>query len=179
MIFDWQRRKCRVSLLDKVKTVLGLNAGESLHLRPLKNKDLPSVLKIEEKVYDFPWSEQIFKDCLAMNYSSWSFQDNGQLIGYAIISIAVGEAHILNICVDPDKQNAGFGRLFLAELFNVAKYQEAERIFLEVRPSNKAAVTLYEKIGFKQIGRRKGYYPVKDGREDALVYSYDLTAPIE
>lgn len=166
-------------LLDKVKTVLGLDEDDSLHLRPLKNKDLPDVLQIEEKVYGFPWSEQIFKDCLAMGYSSWSLRDNGRLIGYAIVSIAVGEAHILNICVDPDKQNSGFGRLFLAELFSVAKHQGAERIFLEVRPGNKAAVSLYEKIGFKQIGRRKGYYPAGEGREDALVYSYDLTSPIE
>lgn len=163
-----------MSLLDTVKTVLGLDEDDSLHLRPLKNKDLPNVLTIEEKVYGFPWSEQIFKDCLAMGYSSWVLSDDRQLVAYAIVSIAVGEAHILNICVDPDKQKKGFGKMFLLELFQIAKEKEADSIFLEVRPSNSSAVALYKKLGFKQIGIRKAYYPTNDGREDALVFSFDL-----
>lgn len=163
-----------MSIIEKVKKAFGIE-DDSLHLRPLKNKDLPNVLRIEDSVYDYPWSEQIFKDCLAMGYSNWGLHGNGQLIAYAILSIAVGEAHILNICIDPNKQGQGFGRIFLQELFTIAKEKGADSIFLEVRPTNKGAIILYKKLGFTQIGRRKNYYPIKDGREDALVYSCDLT----
>jgi len=160
-------------LIDKVKMAFGVE-DDSLHLRPLKNKDLPDILRIEDSVYDYPWSEQIFKDCLAMGYSNWGLHSEGQLIAYAILSIAVGEAHVLNICIDPDKQGQGFGRMFLQELFKVAKEKGAESIFLEVRPTNKGAIVLYKKLGFTQIGQRKNYYPVEGGREDALVFSYSF-----
>jgi len=166
-----------VSILDKFKTVLGLEEG-ALYIRPLKDKDLPKVLEIEGKAYTFPWSQQIFKDCLSMGYSSWGLIYEGELIAYAILSIAVGEAHVLNICIDPEKQGQGFGRYFLHALFNIAKDKKAERIFLEVRPSNERAVLLYENLGFEKIGERKNYYPTPDGREDALVYSLDLNPSV-
>ncbi|PCI21467.1 MAG: ribosomal-protein-alanine N-acetyltransferase [Piscirickettsiaceae bacterium] len=158
--------------------VLGIEE-QSLFLRALKEKDLPMVLDIEERVYGFPWSQQIFKDCLSMGYSSWALINEGELIAYTVLSIAVGEAHILNICIHPEKQGKGFGRFFLQKLFKIAKDKKAERIFLEVRPSNKAAIDLYKKLGFEKIGQRKAYYPTKDGREDALVYSFDLTSLID
>tara|TARA_R110002096_G_scaffold379_11_gene2362 strand:+ start:9458 stop:9961 length:504 start_codon:yes stop_codon:yes gene_type:complete len=164
-------------LFDKVKTAFS-SKQSGLQLKPLKNTDLPEVLIIEGRVYDFPWSEQIFKDCLAMNYSSWGLMHEGELIGYAILSIAVGEAHVLNICINPNKQGLGFGGHFLQQLFKVAKGKKAERMFLEVRPSNTRAVGLYEKLGFAQIGQRKNYYPAGDGREDALVYSIDLNPTV-
>jgi len=163
----------QLRLIEKVKIAFGIE-NDSLHLRPLRNKDLPEVLRIEDGVYDYPWSEQIFKDCLAMGYSSWGLHNDGELIAYAILSIAVGEAHILNVCIDPNKQGQGFGQMFLQELFQIAKEKGAESIFLEVRPTNKNAIALYEKLGFTQIGRRKNYYPVEGGREDALVLSYSF-----
>lgn len=166
-----------MSLFGKVKTAFS-SKQSGLQLRPLKNKDLAQVLIIEGRVYDFPWSEQIFKDCLAMNYSSWGLMYEGELIGYAILSIAVGEAHVLNICINPNQQGQGFGSHFLQQLFKVAKGSKAERMFLEVRPSNKRAVLLYEGLGFAQIGKRKNYYPAGDGREDALVYSIDLNPTV-
>ena len=67
---------------------------------------------------------------------------------------------------------------FLQQLFKVAKGKKAERMFLEVRPSNTRAVGLYEKLGYAQIGKRKNYYPAGDGREDALVYSIDLNPTV-
>lgn len=146
----------------------------ALYLRPLRENDLPAVMAIEKQVYHFPWSQQIFSDCLLMGYSSWALIYNEELIGYAILSVAVGEAHILNISIQLEKQSQGYGRFFLKKLFVITKEKQAEHVFLEVRPSNKAAVVLYEKLGFKQVGLRKGYYPSDKGREDARVYSYDL-----
>lgn len=148
-------------------------------MRLLTNQDLSAVLAIENQVYDFPWSEQIFKDCLLAGYSSWALIEGDQVIGYALLSIAVEEAHILNICIDPAFQRAGFATTFVKQLFIVARQQKANNIFLEVRPTNIAAVKLYEKLGFKEVGRRKNYYPAKEGREDGLVFTCGLeTKPV-
>ncbi|MFI3177939.1 MAG: ribosomal protein S18-alanine N-acetyltransferase, partial [Methylococcaceae bacterium] len=88
-------------------------------------------------------------------------------------SIAVGEAHILNISVDPVEKNQGIGRKMLENLIDVARGR-AETVFLEVRPSNTAAIALYEDVGFNEIGVRKGYYPAENGREDAIMLALTL-----
>lgn len=163
-----------MTLLRKLQLMLGTAAPDDLYLRTLKEADLTDVITIEKKVYQYPWSHQIFKDCLFIGYSCWALIKDEKLIGYAILSIAVEEAHILNICITPELQKKGLGFHFVEELLKVAIENKAANIFLEVRPSNTAAVCLYEKIGFKEIGRRKGYYPGDNGREDALVLSYDL-----
>jgi ribosomal-protein-alanine N-acetyltransferase len=167
-----------MSLLQSVKSVIGLAEEKELYIRSLKKADLPAVLAIEKLVYKFPWSGQIFKDCVSCSYSNWALIKQGELIGYSILSIAVGEAHILNICIHPDQQGKGLARLFLNDLLTEAKKKNAESVFLEVRPSNAAAVSLYESMGFKQIGQRKNYYPTADGREDAVVYSIDLNPSV-
>jgi ribosomal-protein-alanine N-acetyltransferase len=96
------------------------------------------------------------------------------VIGYGVISVAAREAHILNICIDPDAQSQGHGRRLLRALVRVARAQNAERIFLEVRPSNPRAIALYFDEGFNEIGRRPRYYPAQMGREDAIVMAMEL-----
>lgn len=161
-------------MLARLAALLGLSKKPSLYIRPLKEHDIGAVLAIEEKMYHYPWSESIFKDCLKVGYSNWAYVKNEQLIGYVILSVAAAEAHILNICLDPAYTGKGIGRQFLQETLAIAKKKKAESVFLEVRPSNTVAVKLYKKTGFKQIGQRKNYYPAKEGREDALVLSYQL-----
>ena len=87
--------------------------------------------------------------------------------------MAVGEAHILNISVAPNEQGQGIGRRMLEHLIELAT-GKAETIFLEVRPSNVGAIALYEKMGFNEIGVRKGYYPATHGREDAIMLALEL-----
>lgn len=94
-------------------------------------------------------------------------------MGYSLLSIAVGEAHILNISVDPNEQKQGIGRKMLENLIAVAKGR-AETVFLEVRPTNTVAIALYESMGFNEIGIRKGYYPAENGREDAIMLALQL-----
>jgi ribosomal-protein-alanine N-acetyltransferase len=101
----------------------------------------------------------------------------GEVIGYGVLSVAGGEAHVLNICVAPAEQGRGLGRRILARLLDLARWHHAERVFLEVRPSNTAAVALYHSSGFNEIGRRPNYYPGKRGREDALVMAIELLGP--
>ena len=95
------------------------------------------------------------------------------VVGYSLLSIAVGEAHILNISVDPAEQKQGIGRKMLEHLIEHARGR-AKTIFLEVRPSNTHAIALYEDVGFNEIGIRKGYYPAENGREDAIMLALEL-----
>ncbi|MBL4783722.1 MAG: ribosomal protein S18-alanine N-acetyltransferase [Porticoccaceae bacterium] len=161
-------------MLDQIKQLLGMGEKPPIYLRPLKERDIPDVMAIEKQMYNYPWSEGIFKDCLSIGYYNWAFIKDDVFIGYAILSIAVGEAHLLNICIDPAYQRQGLGRYFVDELILVVREKNADCLFLEVRPSNTVAVNLYKKIGFKQIGQRKDYYPTENGREDAVVLSYEM-----
>lgn len=136
---------------------------------PVTLEHLPEIMEIEAQAHLFPWSEKIFEDCINANYSSWVYLHQQQVIGYSITTMAAGEGHILNICVDPAYQGQGFGKLLLENIFNTAIANEIKVVFLEVRPSNLVAITMYEKHGFHEVGRREKYYPAKRGREDALI----------
>lgn len=135
---------------------------------------LPDVMEIEQRAYQWPWTEGMFRDSLNSGYLCHVLADAGQLLGYTVIYVAVGECHILNICVDPERHGRGLGRMLLRHALECAIDHGAAQSFLEVRPSNIAAICLYESMGFVQVGRRKDYYPAGDQREDALVYQLDL-----
>lgn len=144
-------------------------------IRAMNYNDLDAVLEIEGVAYDYPWSRQIFSDCLMAGYLACALDDGNQLIGYSVLSTAAAEAHILNLCVDPDFQRRGYGNRMLSHLLEYASSVGIERIFLEVRPSNDAAIKLYERAGFSALGVRKSYYRAADGREDALVMVLEMT----
>lgn len=137
--------------------------------RPMQESDLSAVAAIERQVYEFPWSEGIFADCVRVGYSCWVLELAGELAGYGVVSTAAGEAHILNLCVAPDFQGRGHGRRLLNRMIDLARWHRARSIFLEVRPSNHRAIKMYEAKGFSCVGRRPNYYPAHEGREDALV----------
>jgi ribosomal-protein-alanine N-acetyltransferase len=146
-----------------------------LRMRKMHHEDLPKILEIEALNYEFPWPEGIFKDCFrTMTYTNWvCLGPDDEIVGYCIISVAACEAHIMNISVSPSFQRQGAGRKMLEHLIAYAR-QRAEKIFLEVRPSNPGAIDLYRKVGFRKIGVRKNYYPAKDGKEDAIMFALDL-----
>ena len=134
--------------------------------------DLPSVSDIEASAYRFPWSEQVFRSCLRAGYACRVAAEGDRVRGYGIVSLAANEAHLLNLCIDPARQGRGWGGWLLRRLFDVVRDRRAERMFLEVRPSNRPAVRLYEGHGFVHVGTRRGYYPAgSGGREDARVYA--------
>ena len=143
-------------------------------LRPMREDDLDAIMAIERRAYPFPWMHGIFRDCLRGGYPAWVLQLDGAIIGYGVLSIAAGEAHVLNLCIDPDLQGTGHGRRLLRSLLKLAHGHGAERVFLEVRPSNPNAIALYHDEGFNEIGRRPRYYPAKQGREDAIVMAIEL-----
>ena len=144
-------------------------------LRCMRGEDLDAVMAIEQRAYPFPWTRGIFIDCLASGYSAWVLEHGRQIIGYGLLSVAADEAHVLNVCVDPLVQSRGHGRLLLRALLDAARKHQAQRVFLEVRPSNPKAIALYHSEGFNEIGRRPRYYPAaNNGREDAIVMAIEL-----
>ncbi len=149
-----------------------------VHIRPMMEIDLPDVAAIEQKSYAFPWSENIFRDCLRVGYTCRALDLAGHIIGYAVMSLGAGEAHVLNVCVRDEYRSRGFGQRLLEHLLERAQASGVNEAFLEVRPSNLAAIRLYQRLGFEQIGIRRGYYQALDGREDAIVLKLALGAPL-
>ncbi len=143
-------------------------------IRPMVVDDLPAVLAVETRAYTHPWSEGILRDCLRVGYSCWVCELGDDLVGHAVMSVALGEAHLLNLCVDPGRQRQGTGRRLLRRMLRVARERQVDTVFLEVRVSNLSARTLYESEGFAEIGLRRDYYPANRGREDAVVYAKAL-----
>lgn len=143
-------------------------------IRPMLDSDIHRVMEIEEAVYPFGWTEGIFHDCLRVQYSCWVMLLGGEIIGYAIMSVAVGEAHILNVALATEHQGQGYGRSFMRYLLDTARHHGADTAFLEVRPSNKAAIHLYDTLGFNQVGLRRDYYPSECGKEDAIIMACSL-----
>jgi len=144
-------------------------------IRGMSHEDLSQVSDIERRSYDFPWSHGVFRDCLLAGYHCIVLERDERVAGYGILSIAAGDAHILNLCVDPTHRSHGYGELVLDEMLRHARAADVEEVFLEVRPSNQAAIALYRKRGFHQVANRPKYYQARQGREDAAVLSKKLT----
>ena len=139
-----------------------------LHYRRMRVADLPEVARLEKSLYAFPWSLGNFRDSITAGYDCWAVAHGEALVGYAVVMIALDEAHLLNVAVASEWQGQGIARAFLAHLIEVARSAGCQIIYLEVRPSNVGARHLYRTMGFQQIAIRPDYYPALDGREDAL-----------
>jgi len=144
-------------------------------IRPMSHDDLPLVSDIERRSYDFPWSHGVFRDCLLAGYHCVVLDREGRAAGYGILSIAAGEAHILNLCVDPNYRSYGYGERMLDQILLHARSADVREIFLEVRPSNQTALALYRKKGFHLVANRPAYYQAQEGREDAAILAKKLT----
>lgn len=140
----------------------------------MTHEDLPLVSDIERRSYDFPWSHGVFRDCLLAGYQCIVLERDENVAGYGILSIAAGEAHILNLCVDRNYRSHGYGERLLDEILLIARSRDVRQIFLEVRPSNRTAIALYRKKGFHQVANRPAYYQAPEGREDAAVLAKKL-----
>jgi ribosomal-protein-alanine N-acetyltransferase len=165
---------------------------KSIHplIRSLNWGDLDRIMEIELAAYPFPWTRGIFSDCIRVGYDCLGLQLGPRLIGYCIQTDAAGEAHLLNLCIEPGWQRRGFGGMLLETALRVARAHGCSSMYLEVRPSNPAGIALYESRGFAVIGSRPGYYSAgrlpgaaaadeatardAGNREDALVMRLEL-----
>ena len=145
-----------------------------IHYRPMRETDLPAVAEMEKSLYVFPWSLGNFRDSLTAGYDCWTVAHGQVVIGYAVLMVALDEAHLLNFAVSAEWQNQGIGRAFLTHMVDVARGAGCQIIYLEVRPSNVGARHLYRTAGFQQIAIRPDYYPALSGREDALFLGLTL-----
>jgi ribosomal-protein-alanine N-acetyltransferase len=164
-----------------------------LSFLPMQAADLDAVLDIESVSHLHPWTRGNFSDSLAAGHWAYcirpqvdqaikgSYLDPSILWAYCILYPAVDELHLLNITVSPKLRKLGLASRMMAAIEGVAAQQNMPRIILEVRPSNLAAVTLYQKLGYEQIGIRKNYYPADPHlgtREDALVMAKSIKLDI-
>lgn len=145
-----------------------------LSYRRMRMADLVEVARLEKELYAFPWSLGNFRDSVNAGYDCWVVTHGETVIGYAVLMVAVDEAHLLNFAVAGEWQNQGIGRCFLRHMVEVARLAGCLIVYLEVRPSNLAARHLYRSMGFQQIAIRPEYYPAPAGREDALFLGLTL-----
>jgi ribosomal-protein-alanine N-acetyltransferase len=140
----------------------------------MTDADLDAVVEAEGRIHRFPWTRGNFADSLASGHGAWVASEAGRMVGYLVMMPVVDEAHLLNIGVLPDLQRQGRGTALLAHLFDLARRRGLVRVLLEVRAGNVAGQGLYRRHGFVEIGRRRDYYPVHEGREDAIVMAREL-----
>jgi ribosomal-protein-alanine N-acetyltransferase len=146
----------------------------SHRLRPMNEHDLERIGCIELASYDHPWSQGNFRDSLHAGYSAWLREADGEVIGYYVMMVAAGEAHLLNLTITPNWRRHGLGRDLLERCLTRAREHHADTMFLEVRVSNTAAIALYHSSGFIDLAVRQAYYPAREGREDALIMKREL-----
>jgi ribosomal-protein-alanine N-acetyltransferase len=142
---------------------------------PLAEWRLEELMALERQAYPFPWTAGNFRDALRSGYSAWcliSAQD--RILAYSVALRALDEAHLLNLTVAPDHQGQGLGAGMLEWTADNMRALGAQALLLEVRPSNLPALSLYQRFGFIEIGRRRAYYPAAGGREDAIVMRVGL-----
>lgn len=137
--------------------------------RRMTVRDLDAVTAIESAIYPYPWTRGNFSDSLDAGYHCWIVECGGAVVGYSVVMIAAGEAHLLNLSVAAGWRRRGLGTELLRFIIKLARDYAAGKIYLEVRPSNTAARALYGRAGFAEIAVRRGYYPAGAGREDAVV----------
>ncbi len=146
-----------------------------VEIRRMREGDLEAVFANERAAYSHPWTMGILRDCLRVGYDCQVVLLDKRVVGHVVLSVSVGEAHLLNLCVAQDAQGQGLGRRLLRRMMRLAREKAADTVFLEVRTSNVAARQLYETEGFCEVGRRHGYYPHEEHeREDAIVYAKPL-----
>jgi ribosomal-protein-alanine N-acetyltransferase len=150
------------------------SSPDFVRFRAMTPADVPGVGAVERASYPFPWSEGIFRDCLRVGYLCRVAENNGEIVGYGIVAMGAGEAHILNICIAERGRGRGIGRRMMMLLIERSAQAGMQDVFLEVRPSNPHAIALYQSLGFNEVGRRRAYYQAELGREDALVLKLSL-----
>lgn len=142
-------------------------------IRPMLLTDTADVAAIERQVEYHPWSERQFQDSLAAGQQCTVLVDGEQVIGFCILQPVLDEANLLLMAIDPKYQGQGCGLVLLEQSLDLLG-DGCVMVFLEVRGSNITAISLYQKVGFHQMGIRKNYYPADRalfacGKEDAVL----------
>jgi ribosomal-protein-alanine N-acetyltransferase len=149
-------------------------ASATMRIRAMRPVDLPLVYALEVMGQEVPWSKSYFRRVLRQGASCWVLERDGEIFGFGIVSFIDEWAHIMNMAVAPAYRRRGLGRRILLHLLRVAKQHGCRRVFLEVRPTNQAAVALYRQLRFHFRAIQKHYYPTRGRRQDALILARSL-----
>jgi [ribosomal protein S18]-alanine N-acetyltransferase len=149
-----------------------------MSFRAMAADDLDRVLANEVRSYQFPWTRGNFSDCLSARHECRLLLLDADIIGHGILALGPEEAHLLNVCIRRDQQGHGLGRSLVVHMLERARARGARMVFLEVRPSNLVAISLYHSLGFNEIGLRRDYYPTSSGHEDAQVMALDMSQDV-
>jgi len=142
-------------------------------MRDMTDQDIPEVMEIEKRSFISPWSRGMFKQTLESPVArNFVMIEGGKVVGYIIFYEAGVEVHIMNIAVHPGHRRRGIGLDMMRRIIEAVRVNSVEELFLEVRETNVPAQGLYEKLGFRAIGKRKGYY--SETNEDAIVMALSL-----
>ncbi len=132
---------------------------------------LKDVIEIEKKSYERPWTEDMFLSSAGNALIEFKIAaENGKTVGYCVFWVVGDETEILNVAVDPQRRRQSFGKKMLEYVLEISRRKNSESVFLEVRRSNIAAISLYKSFGFAEIGVRKKYYVT----EDAIILRKEL-----
>ena len=157
-----------------------MSGAGKLKIRPWKSADITQLFQISQRAEPYGWSEKQFKDCFNASCYGWVVRNEEDdfvahsLDAFIIYSIAAHECQLLNVCVRPSCQRHGYAKGLIEKMIAQARSCSCQEIFLEVRASNAAAQSLYEKLSFEYIGCRSNYYHTKNAHEDALLYRLSL-----
>lgn len=146
----------------------------AMQLRDMTMADLDAVLGMEQQVHSHPWTRGNFTASLSSAHFCKVYAAADEITGYAVMMPVLDEVHMLDIGIAKTLQRKGLGEKLLKEMLMLARTRKFKRMLLEVRTSNVAAIALYRKTGFAEIGQRRAYYPAAQGREDAIVMECKL-----
>lgn len=166
---------CPPSGRDRRPTALTVApSGGAPQIRAMRESDLEQVLEIENLAFASPWTLDNFRGELLRN--PWSVNQvveiDQQIVAYSTFWCVSGEVAINNIAVHPDHRRRGLARLLVEDVLTTARAKGAERVILEVRPTNVEALALYRSFGFQEVGRRPNYY--REENEDAIVMEREI-----
>jgi [ribosomal protein S18]-alanine N-acetyltransferase len=142
--------------------------------RAMLPDDVDDVVTIERSASGTPWTPEVFRACIRVGYHCAVVEVEHKVVGYTVMAVEAGAAHILNLCIAPMHRGRGLGRAALDYVVALARAREVERILLEVSPTNRIAQRLYRSAGFTHVGRHKHYYQTEHGHEDAIVLGLEF-----
>ena len=143
-------------------------------LRRMRAADLDAVIRLDRRCYRYPWPAWVMRRLFQSHASFWVLTQGRRIVGFGILGMRGDKAHVMSLCVAPERRRQGLGKRLMIRLLAEAMAQGAKRAWLEVRPDNHGAIRLYEDLGFRKTGTRKSYYPGRRGREPAVIMSRPL-----
>ncbi|XOV78488.1 MAG: ribosomal protein S18-alanine N-acetyltransferase [Aestuariibacter sp.] len=150
------------------------NNPMNLDFTKIDEANYSSAFQLQRQCHAFPWSENMFKDCLTPPYFAEQLLMDDQVTGYYVGLLVSVEATLMDIGIDESMRGNGLGKLLLQRFLRECNAKQAQEAWLEVRQSNAAAIKMYQDFDFQLIETRKDYYPAEGGKEDALIMKLEL-----